>query len=338
MLTRRFWIIVLLPALLLCIGTLGYYLIEPEYSLFDALYMTVVTLTTVGYGEVHPLSTSGRTFTMLLLLIGTFTLFYTATEIVRVVVSGEVQHFFGREIMARNLAALREHYIVVGYGRMGKHVCREFSRQGKPFVLVEKEARLLEGFDLEHGLTVVGDATNDETLKLAGVERATALVTVVPHDAENLYITMSARLINAELFIVARAEAEQTETKLRRAGADRVVAPYALGGSKIAQAVMRPNVLDFMEMATQTEHLEFQIEETVIGARSQLAGASLTSSRLRQDFGLIIVAIKRQQGEMIYTPTSETVLEAGDTLIALGRREQLDQLDAMAAGDRPTKK
>ena len=331
--TRRFWLLFLLPNALLAIGTLGYYLIEPKYSVFDAFYMTVITLTTVGYGEVHELSTGGRVFTIALLLVGTFTLFYAATEIVRAVVSGEVQHIYGRGLMARNLAALHDHYIVIGYGRMGKHVCREFSRQGKPFVLVEKDAKLLEGFALEHGLTVVGDATSDEVLRLAGVERATALVTVVPHDAENLYITMSARLLNADLFIVARAEAEQTEVKLRRAGADRVVAPHALGGSKIAQAVMRPNVLDFMELATKTGHLEFQIEETVIRPGSKLAGASLTSSRLRQDFGLIVVAIKKEQGEMVYTPTSETVLESGDTLIALGRRAQLDQLDALAGGE-----
>ena len=332
MLTRRHLILFLLPVVLLAVGTLGYTILEPEYSVFDALYMTVITLTTVGYAEVHPLSTSGKAFTILLLLVGTFTLFYTATEIIRTVISGEVQHIYGRELMARNLAALHEHYIVVGYGRMGKHVCHEFSRQGKPFVLIEKDAKLLEGFAVKHGLTVVGDATSDEILRLAGVERATALVTVVPHDAENLYITMSARLLNDKLFIVARAEAEQTEAKLRRAGADRVVAPHALGGSKIAQAVMRPNVLDFMELATQTEHLEFQIEETLIGPRSKLAGTSLTSSRLRQDFGLIIVAIKKDQGEMIYTPTSETILEAGDTLIALGRRAQLDQLETLAGG------
>ena len=269
---------------------------------------------------------------MLLVLVGTFTLFYTATEIIRTVVSGEVQHLYGRELMARNLAALSEHYIVVGYGRMGRHVCREFSRQSKPFVLIEKDPKLLEGFALEHGLTVVGDATSDEVLRLAGVERATALVTVVPHDAENLYITMSARLLNDTLFIVARAEADQTEAKLRRAGADRIISPYALGGSRIVQAVLRPNVLDVMEVATQSGHHDFQIEETVIRPKSKLAGASLTSSRLRQDYGIIVVAIKKDQGEMVYTPSSETVLEAGDTLIALGQRGQLDQLEALAGG------
>ena len=329
---RRFWILFLLPLALLVIGTLGYWLIEPGYSPFDALYMTVITLTTVGYGEVHELSTAGRAFTILLLLVGTFTLFYTATEIVRAVVSGEVQHIYGKGLMARNLAALRGHYIVVGYGRMGKHVCREFSRQNKPFVLVEKDAKLLEGFEMEHGLPVVGDATSDEVLLLAGVDRAAALVSVVPHDAENLYITMSARLLNEDIFIVARAEAEPTEAKLRRAGANRIISPYALGGSRIVQAVLRPNVLDVMEVATQSGHHDFQIEETIIRPKSKLAGASLKSSRLRQDFGIIVVAIKKHQGEMVYAPSSATILEAGDTLIALGQRGQLDHLDTLAGG------
>jgi voltage-gated potassium channel len=167
-------------------------------------------------------------------------------------------------------------------------------------------------------------------LRKAGVERARGLVAVVPSDADNLYITMSARLINSKLFIVARAESEEAEHKLLRAGADRVIEPYALGGSRIAQAVLRPTVLEFIELATKTEHLELQIEQTQIQSGSSLAGATLTASRLRQDYGLIIVAIKKRHGAMLYTPPPETVMEAGDILIALGRRSQLEQLESLA--------
>jgi voltage-gated potassium channel len=236
--------------------------------------------------------------------------------------------------MARSLAGMSNHLIVCGYGRMGRHVCREFSRQGLDFVIIDSSPTLLQDFNLTGGLAVVGDGTSDEVLRRAGVERARGLVAVVPSDADNLYITMSARLMNGKLFIVARAEGEEAEQKLLRAGADRVVAPYALSGSRIAQAVLRPNVLDFIDLATRTEHLELQIEQTQIGPASPLAGATLTSSRLRQDYGLIIVAVKKRHGAMIYTPPPESVMEVGDILIALGRRSQLDQLELLAAGRR----
>jgi voltage-gated potassium channel len=322
---------VLVPLVLVVVGTAGYYALEPKYSLFDALYMTIITLTTVGYEEVHPLSRWGRAFTMLLLLGGVFTFFYTATELLRVVVSGEVQQLLGRQRMERNLAALNNHLIVCGFGRMGRYVCREFSRQGLPFVIIDRKAEALEGPDAANGIPVVGDATNDEVLKRAGVERARALVTVAASDADNLYITMSARLLNEKLYIVARAEGDQAEQKLLRAGASRVVTPYAIGGTKVAHAVLRPNVVDFIELATATEHLDLQIEETTIQPHSPLTGKTLRASRLRDELGLIVVAVKKPQGHMIYTPPGEHVIEAGDTLIALGRRPQLDKLDELAA-------
>lgn len=332
-LPRRFVILVLVPALLVAIGTFGYWVIEsPHYTLFDALYMTVITITTVGYGEIpHELSTGGRVFTIFLLFGGVFTLFYTATELIRTVISGEVQQLLGRELMARNLAGLKDHLIICGYGRMGRFVCREFSRQGMAYVIIDRKADLLSGFDLSWGIALNGDGTSDEVLKRAGVDRARALVAVLPSDADNLYITMSARLLNAKLFIVARAETEEAEQKLLRAGADRVVAPYAIGGNKVAQAVIRPTVLDFIELATKTEHLELQIEQVEVKAGSPLAGSTLTNSRLRQDLGLIIVAIKKRHGAMVYTPTPEAVMEAGDTLIALGKKSQLEQLEQLAA-------
>jgi voltage-gated potassium channel len=236
--------------------------------------------------------------------------------------------------MARSLAGLKDHVIICGYGRMGRYVCQEFSRQGLSFVIIDRRADLLQTFDLTGGLAVVGDATSDEVLRRAGVDRARAVVTVAPSDADNLYITLSARLLNPRLFIVARAEGEEAEQKLLRAGADRVVAPYALGGSKVTQAVLRPTVLEFIELATRTEHLELQIEQTAIGAGSPLIGATLTSSRLRHDLGLIIVAIKKRDGAMIYTPPAETLMEVGDTLVALGKRSQLDQLESLARSNK----
>ena len=257
-------------------------------------------------------------------------MFYAATEFLRAVVTGEVQRLWGRQRMERNLAALKDHLIVCGYGRMGKFVCNECSRNGLPFVIIDRRAEPLQDFDLAHGISLVGDATEDKVLKQAGVARARALVTVAASDADNLYITLSARLLNAKLYIVARVESDPAEEKLRRAGANRIVSPYSIGGFRMAQAVLRPAVVDFIELATRTEHLDLQIEEARIQPGSRLAGATLRASQLRHELGVIIVAIKKARGDMIFNPPGEAVMETGDTLIALGQRQQLDQLEAQA--------
>lgn len=330
-LPRRLLILLLIPAALVVVGTAGYRCIEPDsFSWFDALYMTVITLTTVGYEETHKLSTAGRVFTIFLLLGGVFTLFFTATEIVRAVVSGELQELLGRKRMETRLAGLSNHMIVCGFGRMGKFVCREFSKQGLAFVVIDRVSEAVKDFKMEHGIALTGDATSDEELKHAGVARARALITVTASDADNLYITMTARLLNDKLFIVSRAESEPAEAKLIRAGASRVVSPYAISGFRVAQAVLRPAVVDFIELATRTEHLDLQIEETIIHTSSALCGITLQASNLRQNLGVIVVAIKKADGAMVYNPPGYAVLEGGDTLIALGHRQQLDQLDAVA--------
>jgi voltage-gated potassium channel len=326
---RRYLILILIPTVLMIGGTAGYALLE-DYSLFDAFYMTVITLTTVGYEEVHPLTPAGRVFTILLLLVGVLTFFYTVTELVRVVISGEVQQLLGRRRMARSLAEMKNHLIICGYGRMGRHVCGEFSRRGLPFVVIDRRAELLRDFDLPHGIALEGDATSDEVLKRAGVERARALVTVAASDADNLFITLSARLLNDKLFIVARAEGDLAEQKLHRAGASRVVTPYAIGGAKVAMAVLRPAVVDFIELATGTEHLDLQIEETLIQPGSPLAGVTLHASRLRQELGVIVVAIKKANGHLVANPPGDAVMTPGDTLIALGPRQGLDRVEFLA--------
>jgi voltage-gated potassium channel len=328
---QRLRLLLSVPLLLLATGTLGYRLIE-GWSLFDALYMTAITITTVGFLEVHPLSDAGRGFTMALALGGVFTLFYTAGELIGGVVSGELRRLLGRQRMERNLQGLSAHLVVCGYGRMGRLVCREFSAQGLPFVIVDQQEEVLRDFDLPHGLALVGDATSDEVLKRAGVERARGLVTVAASDAANLYITMSARFLNERLFIVARAENEEAEKKLRRAGASRVVSPYAIGGQRVAQAVLRPAVMDFIELATRSEHLELQIEETGILAASRLAGRTVRDSGLRRELGLIVVAIKKPDGRMLFNPDSDQAIEGGDVLITLGHRQQLDRLEQLARG------
>lgn len=328
--SRRYLLLALVPLILMGIGTGGYMLLE-GWSAFDSLYMTVITLTTVGYGEIpEVLSQPGRSFTIFLLLGGVFTLFWAAGEMIRTIVTGEVRGILERRRMERNLAELKDHLIVCGHGRMGRLVCKEFSLQKLRFVVIDSETENLEDFELPGGIALHGDATSDELLKRAGVERARALVTVVGSDSDNLYITMSARLLNERVFIVARAEEEMAHQKLLRAGANRVVSPYVIGGARVAHAVLRPTVVEFIELATRTEHFELQIEEAVLSDRCPLVGVTLRESLLHKRYGIFVVAIKKQSGQMVYNPTGDTVMQGGDTLIALGHREQLDELGRLS--------
>jgi voltage-gated potassium channel len=327
----------LLPLLVLLVllltGTLGYRFVG-GWDLFDALYMTVITITTVGFHEVKPLGPTGRLFTMALALGGVFTAFYAAGAFIRAIVTGEIRTVFGRQRMESQLAHLDNHLVVCGFGRMGRLVCEEFSAAGLPFVLIDRNSEVLQNFSMPHGIALVGDATADEVLKEAGVQRARALVSAAASDADNLYITMSARFLSESLFIVARAESDGVERKLVRAGASRVIAPYSIGGHRVAQAVLRPHAMDFIELATRTAHLELQIEEAELRVGSRLIGDSLKTSPIKSELGIIVVAIKKPDGKMIFNPTPETVLEGGDVLISIGHRQQLDRLEELAGAGR----
>jgi voltage-gated potassium channel len=316
---------------LLVAGTVGYQLVE-GWGWLDALYMTVITITTVGFHEVHAMGAPGRVFTMVLAMGGVFTAFYAGVEFIRAVVTGEVLAVLGRQRMESRLEKLTGHFVVCGFGRMGRLVAEEFSSAGLPFVVVDRDPKVLEGFAIPHGIALVGDATADDVLRRAGVERARALVTAAASDADNLFITMSARLLSERLVIVARAEGEGVEVKLRRAGASRVVSPYAIGGHRVAQAVLRPNAVDFIELATRTGHLELQIEEVEVAPASTLVGRSLKASPVRSELGIIVVAIKKPGAKMTFNPPPDTTLESGDLLITLGHRQQLDRLEDIAAG------
>jgi voltage-gated potassium channel len=332
MLPRRTRRMLLVPLTIMLVGSVGYPLIEGEkWTWFDGLYMTVITLTTLGYGEIpEPLSKPGRVFTMLLALGGIFTLFYFATEIVRSVVTGELRELLGRERMEDELKHLSGHLIVCGFGRMGKIVCDELERQKRRFVVLDKAPTPPE-WPYKHGLRIQGDATEDEILRKAGIERAKAVITVVGSDADNLYITLSSRLLNPKLMVVARAEEEEAEAKLRKVGANKVISPYLAGGHRAVQAVLRPTVLHFMEMATRPEFLDLQIEELRVDPDSRLAGRTLRESRLSQDLGVMVVGMLRPNGEVLYGPQGDVVIEPGATLIAIGQRKQLDKVEVMAA-------
>jgi voltage-gated potassium channel len=326
---RRIRVALFVPIVFLAIGTVGYPMIEgPPWTFFDGLYMTGITLTTLGFGETHPLSTTGRAFTLFLAFGGIFTLFYFGTEIVRTVVTGELQELLGRERMEDDLRSLEGHLVVCGFGRMGRIVCDELEYQHRAFVAIDKQVGRITDWVYRHGIRVAGDATEDDVLRRAGVERAKALIAVVGSDADNLYITLSARLLNPTLMIVARAEEAEAEAKLRKVGANKVISPYLAGGHRAVQAAIRPAVLHFLEMATRSEFMDLQIEELKIAEGSGFAGQTIRNSQIHNRYGILIVGLLKSTGDLTYNPVAETRIEVGDTLIALGPRRKLDDLEA----------
>jgi voltage-gated potassium channel len=308
-------------------GTIGYMLIE-GWNAWDAFYMTVITVTTVGYREVHVLSRTGEAFTVVLLVGGVSTALYTFTLLATLVVEGGVPKGLLRRRHERMLEALKDHFIICGYGRIGTIVAQQLQRQRVPFVVVESDPeRQLQA--VEHGaLAVEADASREETLRRVGIERARGLVAVVGTDAENVYIVLSARVLRPDLFIVVRAQTDDATLKLTRAGADRVISPYRIGAMQIAQTALRPAVVDF---ATSTENLELAMEEILVAPDSVLANQSIVGANLRRRYGAIVIGILRRDRRMEFNPEPDTVIHAGDTLVVLGRPDPLKQLEAEAA-------
>jgi len=327
-LRERFVIAIGLVFLVASFGTAGFMLLE-GWSFADALYMTVITLASVGFKEVNDLSVIGRMFTIVLIIGGVGTVAYALTTGAKIILEGELQEIYGRRRLEKKIRELRDHYIVCGYGRMGKIICRELKEKNIKFVIVEKQPDIHR--DSDDLLVFIGDATSDEVLKELGIEKAKGLVSVLPTDAENLFVVLSARGLNPKLFIVARAGEEGSEKKLMRAGADKVVSPYHIGGLRIAHTVLKPAVVDFIEFATKSGNIDLQMEEVIIKETSQLVGKSLDESGIGRELGIIIVAIKKPDGEMKFNPTFKSAIIAGDTLIALGESSKLKNLELMAS-------
>lgn len=309
------------------IGTSGYYLLE-GWNLLDSLYMTVITLTTVGYGEVREISSEGKIFTIFLIISGVGIVAYLAGVFTRTIIEGEIREIVGRRKLEKKIQKLKDHYIVCGFGRIGKVVCRELTTKPLPFLIIEKNIEKIQKDKTEEYLCLHGDAASEKILLEAGVKRAKGLIVCTSSDADNLYTTLIARELNNKLFILTRSEIEGGERKLLWAGANKVISPHHIGGVRMAQAILRPNVLDFIEIATQSQSMELQIEELLIRKESSFAGATISDCGLKQDFGLMIVAIKKLSGEMIFNPFPENTIEEGDVLIALGERDNFLQFES----------
>jgi len=325
--TKRKIIICLVLGLFLVLsGTVGYMVLE-DMTFLEGMYMTVMTMTTVGYREIKEPGSVGMVLNMCVMLFGVGAMLYILGTFAQVMVEGHVRTILGRRKLVKKVERLKDHYIVCGYGRMGSPVCHEIKNKKKPLV-VEKNPDMVAKLDTEGFVYIMGDATEEHVLLEAGIERAKGLVTVLPTDVENVYVTLTARGLKPDLLILARASDPGSEKKLKRAGASRVVSPYYLSGRKMAQEILQPTITNFFELVFQErgETIDLQMEEIKVGENSYLINTTLQESRIRQDFNLIVVAIKKKDGHMLYNPTHESKVEAGDTLIALGPGPNMDRL------------
>jgi len=308
-------------------GAAGFHFIE-GWPWFDGLYMAITTFTTIGYQEVHPLSRSGRIFNVALIVAGVSVVFLGIGVMTQALLEFELRNFFGRRKMEREIGRLSGHYIICGIGRVGRSAAREMARSGASFVLIDQnDAKVTQH---QHDwLVLVGDATQEQILRHAQIERARGLVVATTTDATNLYIVLTARELNPKLTIIARASDEDAEKRLLKAGADSVVSPYRFAGQRIAQSFLRPHAVSFLDATTTHLGMDLEIGEVTVNEGSALSGKTIEASRIRQNAGVIVLAIKRSQG-MQFNPASEDKIGAGDCLIAMGQPAQLRQLEAMA--------
>ena len=323
-----------LPALLILGGTLGYMWIE-GWSFWDSLYMTVITITTVGYGEVHPLSAVGQQFTVLLLTFGVVALGYSVTTLIGFVFEGQILHAMRGHRMKRMISNLKDHYIICGGGVVGKEVAQELKQAGMPFVIVDKDPDHSELGRDETVLFVEGHAEDDEVLVEAGIHNAKGLIAVLREDALNVFVVLSARQANPDLTIVARAAEERTIGKLMTAGADRVMSPYQLAGRRIASVLLRPSIVDFLDVVVGEGEAAMRLEQFHVGEGSPLAGKQLKETDIGQRTGAIVVGIQGHEGKPRNHPAasaglSGVTIHRGDVLIVLGTDGQLNRLKAMA--------
>ena len=312
-------------------GTLGYVLIE-GWSVWDAFYMTIISVTTAGYREVHEMSFYGQAWTAVVLVAGVSTLFYTATLIMSMVVEGEFFQRLEERRFNRMLDKLENHFIICGYGRIGRVVAEEFRRQEIPFVVIDRDPAIVHEVLEAGGMAVAADASREHVLQRVGIDRARGLIAAVGTEAENVYTVLTARVLRKDLYIIARIESLEAESKLRAAGADRVLSPYQLGGVQIAATALRPTVVDFMHLATSSDRLDLAAEQIDISDGSPFVGKTIKDANLRHDFGVIVVAIKRKAGHMEFNPPPEAKLGDHDQLVVLGSTDQLKNLELKATG------
>lgn len=322
--TGKLKIALLILLIVVVIGTIGFHGIE-KWSLIDSFYTTMTTLSTVGYGDYTPKTTQGKVFTVLIIILGVGTMLYSFGLISETVIEGRLRKLLGRGKLKKMIDKMNNHYIICGCGRIGYLICRELIAEKVPCVVIDNNPEVIQKVQDEGFTYCRGDATQDKTLIEAGINRAKGIICVLPSDAENLYVILTAKELNQNIFIMSRSEGEESEHRLIRAGADRVMSPYTIGGVRMAMAILRPAMLDFIEITTSRQSLELRMEEISIRKGSPFIGQSLEGSEIRKRYGLIIVAVKKDSGKMIFNPMANYTIDEDDRFIAMGEDENVKQ-------------
>lgn len=320
--TRRLTATLLALGALLLAGTIGYMQIE-EWTANESLYMTVITLTTVGFSEVRPLTEAGRIFTICLLLLGVGFVSFLLTSIFEHVMSEEWRYRWRSRRRHKMIDRMKDHVIICGLGRMGRFISEQMQKEDVPFLIIEVEEETARAGERDGYAVLQGSAADGETLRLAGITRARSLIAAANSDAENVFIVLTARELNADIQILARAKAQSSEGKLKRAGADRVILPYALGGQRIVSLVRRPGVADFLDVAMHSGELELRLEEVTIDEGSELTGVTLANAKPREQHGVTVLAIRPPGRSYLTTPQADDELSTGCSLILLGTLDGL---------------
>lgn len=307
------------------LGSIGYMLIE-KWDFLDAAYMTIITLSTVGYKEVHAMSETGRLFTVALVVTGVGFTMYIAGAMVQFMVEGRIRNILGRRRLNLKIKRLKNHFIVCGYGRIGRVLCRDLIDRPLDIVVIEKNPELQAAMEEDGVPYIMGDATEEAVLIKAGIETANGLVAVLATDADNVFLVLTARQLSKELHIVARASSKATQAKLFAAGASRVESPYEIGATSMAQRIIRPTVTTFLDLALARQNQDIQMEEIPVSPDSELVDVMLKDSGIRQRFNLILIAILKADGSMLFNPSFESVIRGGDTVIAVGEGQNLKKL------------
>ncbi len=320
---------VLLSFALIGGGTVGYMIIE-KWSFFDAFYMTIITIATVGYSEVHDVSMPGRIYTVILIFLGVGYFLYVAGGIIQFLVEGRIRLVMGRRKLDSQINKLNDHFIICGYGRIGRVLSQFLIEKYVNVVVIERDERRVGKMDDDGVLYLIGEANDEKTLKRAGIHRAKGLVTAVATDADNVFLVLIAKEMNPDLFIVARASQNATKKTLQAAGADKVISPYDLGARRMAHAILRPTVIKFLEMAFADDRVDIQVEEIKIRSTSTLVGKSMIESPIRKDFDLIIIVIRKQDDQMVFNPKADTIIEEGDVMVVVGSAKNIKLLERIA--------
>ena len=311
-------------------GTIGFVAIE-HYDPFDAFYMTITTITTVGYGEIFGLSRKGRIFNSFLIFFGVTTMLLAIGGMTQTVIELELNQFFGKRRIKRMIDKLENHYIVCGYGRVGQGAAQELQRAGVPFVVMDTNMENVERAIKAGMLAVLADASRDDNLVDVGIRRAKGLIATLSSDADNLFLLLSAKALNRNLQVSVRVAEEQTEQKMRLAGADYVFAPYDITGNRMAQALLKPHVFQFIDFTTKSMGLDVGIEQVRVGGTSGFASRTLEQLQLRRDLGVIVLAIRKSDGRMLFNPSADAGIEGGDYLVVMGEPTSLSKLEQMLA-------